>query len=596
MSNPTFTSTLFNTLASKIGQTQTDIENAIAGSLPTGIATIVAQAIVNGGTVTYSSNSAVTLGALVNPFLSGANLPLPAGWNNAALETSSITFTYASGTSPSFALSATVSGTAAFVTLGNQSNLAWAATLSLTAAITNPGSSSASTSCSGDLSGSLTFAKVAYTATYTFRGGSQAFTATVTPTSPIPLSSLISDLGLPSVTIPSEVTPSLTALTMTASLASSNETLTFSASCQVGTSGTVDTFLALMDVGAGSGWVLILGAQLGSNIKLSSLPVIGSAFPSTLALMLDSALLLVSTGNAPNFIPPLPGWTSTTSSFAVTLQKGVIIGALLDLQASSAGRNPDPLALNLARVNNPPTTAGGNPGTINPSIILIEATVADPISRTSFTGNLASGTIYKYLLNFQLTITGSPFSVMLSSTLAPLLTFSSSPATVTWTVALSVTSSGVQGDVSATLAKPVQLGKIYGIWLNSIEGMLGIDFQQMEITAGVMAEITIGSAGTWSNNGPSSSLLSNIMPGTTTPAMPVLTTDAGALIAGITTEGTPDVDLALISVASMSLGTLVVALIPAGLEAGFANTVNWVVVQDFFFYFSDISPASLTSA
>ncbi len=572
--SPAFASSLFDTVANYLqqlsnGQTdQQTIENDLQTYLvPSDVATMIAQALVKGEKVELATGQSTTLGALLNPFLP-SQYPVPEAWTNIPVGNLSFTCT-GDVTDPSFEFdgSATIP-----LTLAGQS-VTWSPALSVSSAVQD-----GSRDNDGSLISSFTLGTLDLGGEYDFSSDSQTFTADVSAASgQLSLQSLCGAFSLTMPSLWEGVSDiSLTSASLQLDMSDDGtDTLQITAQYSAGSlSG--DAFATVInDDGA---WKLVFGGDLGTNF--SNFPVIGSDLQAPLDLA--AAFAIVSTDAISNFSIPVAA-SSPFENYPITMAAGVMIAALIDLSNPSGT-----CATNLANFNNPPQAANSTPASDN---ILVTADLT--AGAATLTADLGSKTIYSYTLDLTL-------SIIFATTVTIQLSSSLTVSGMTFGVSIDLTAEVLLIDLSLQSSDGIQLqlsDSSYfpsNVYINSIQGVLGIDFEKFEAEAGIAAVFGFNAS---PSGVPSTNLVKSLLPAPTSRAsgqVPAPSKWECALIAGAELETLIDIDLVLLSIDQISLADICSILCP-GVSADAAQALNGISLNNILLYWCDDLPGNFAA-
>jgi hypothetical protein len=563
---PAFASSLLDKAAAFLGQpaNEATLTSLLSSAgLPDALAGLVAHTVVTGGEVDLNQGTPVTLGTLSPPFLP-SGMQLPAEWTH--LTFSHVRFT-ATLTTRSLAFSGTISLP---VTLGSASVL-WSATWNLTSQVT--GQTRAAT---GSFSGSLPLPGVTATGEYDIMQSGQVLRGTLGPASgaaSIDLDALCTAFGIKGLSVPSEL-PSiaLEGLQWELDLAqSSGDRFEVTGQCVLGAHAAVDAFVLLTKPAKPADWVLTFGCTVQPSF--AGLSVLGFSFAGV-SLALDAAVLLVSTGPLTGFKVPALGnpvnWPF--DPFAVNLQGGAMAGAVLNLGTSTGG-----VAQQLSHIN-------GAPGTL-----LLEAQLPSP----RLTVVLGDKKILNWsMVSLNLSLS-APFDVRVDGQMTLLA------EDLIFDVSLTITDGEIDGSLDMTAPHGVQLPVLKGVFLDEIGGMIGIDFLEQEIIAGLAGRITIGDGAPAGSAGSPQALIGPLLPsarGSRKVSAPSPDPFEFALVLGVNDDAVvlpiPDADLVMMRIGEFDLGTLVTAMTddppPSALTA-----IDGLKLKDVLLYFCHTAPGEI---
>ena len=567
--DPGFVSSLFNTLASYIqnnypqSQIETDLEKNF--SVPAPVATIVAQALTNGGTFSFGSGDSTTLGALLNPFLP-SGYPVPKSWDSVKVDT--LSFSY-SAADQSFEFDGSV--TIPLELAGQSVN--WGAALTLSSAVSN-GETNGSLSANFTLGSGTNVLKL--DGNYEFSSESQKFSAGLSASSgQLSLNSLCGAFGLKMPPLWDGISDiSLTSACLELDMSDATDTLQITADYSAGNSLNGEAFATVIsDDGK---WKLVFGGVLGD---FSSFPVIGSALGSNVKLDLTAAFTIVSTDAISSFnVPPMG--TQTDSPFQGhplnIAEAGAMIGALIDLSNPSGT-----CATNLANFNKSNAQNGTN--------ILITADLgAEIVTLTADLGVCKLSSDVSLDLTFEIFVTGAMIAVQLSSS----ITFGQTNP-LSFDLAIDLTLGQVFGTLSVESSAGIQLpSPLSNVYVDSLTGLLGIAFDKGEATAGFVAQFNLGSAPA-SGNSPSTDSVQGLLPGyVAASSLPAPSSAECALVGGIDAAGVVDLDLGLLTVSQISLGDICTYLLNITLPDDFKQAVNGISLNEILIYWCDDLPGN----
>jgi hypothetical protein len=558
-----FASSLLDQAAALLGQPANEdkLTSLLSSAgLPNALAGLIAHTVVTGGEVDLNQGAPATLGTLVHPFLPSGT-QLPAAWTT-QLTFSSVTFTANLGTG-SLAFAGTISLP---VTLGS-ANVNWSATWNLASQ-----GSGQTRSTTGSLSGSLPLPGVTATGEYDFTQSGQVLRGTLGPASgnSVDLDALCTAFGITGLSLPSEL-PSIALEGLQWELdfaQAAGDRFEVTGQCVLGSKASLDAFVLLTKP---AGWVLTFGCTVEPSF--AGLSVLGFSFAGA-SLALDAAVLLVSTGPVTGFKVPALGnpvnWPF--DPFAVNLQGGAMAGAVLNLGTSTGG-----VAQQLSHIN-------GAPGTL-----LLEAQLPSP----RLTVVLGDKKILNWsMVSLNLSLS-APFDVRVDGQMTLL------EEDLIFDVGLTITDGEIEGSLNMTAPHGVQLPVLKGVLLDEIGGMIGIDFLEQEIVAGLAGRITIGDGTAAGSAGSTQALIGPLLPsarGSSTVSAPAPDPFEFALVLGVNDDAVvlpiPDADLVMLRIGEFDLGTLVTAMTdnppPAALTA-----IDGLKLKDVLLYCCHTAPGEI---
>ncbi len=443
----TFASSLFDQLAYYIAQkyTQEQIEHALTKnySVPSPVASIIAQALLNGGRFKLGGDQSTTLGALLTPFFP-SDISLPSEWSHITLNTLSFTYDPAAGQTFAFNGSVTVP-----LQLGNQP-VNWSTDLTLSSK-----QQDGTRDADGKLSSSLEFGGFHFDGEYDFTAADQIFTAELSAGDQISLQALCRAFDVTMPRLWDDVSDiSLTGASLELDFTDATDTVQITAQYTAGEL-TGAAFVTVTQDPV-RGWALAFGGELKN---FSDFPVIGSTLGSKVPLDLAAAFALVSTGAISTLnIPPLKGQTSSPfQNYPIhVVAAGIMIAGLLDVS------NPtNTCAQNLANFNNPPSQ-----NTSNDTTILITADLS--AAEVSLTADLGTRPLTSQcLLDLTLEIyaSGETVGIALNSS----ITF----GTLTFDVGINLTDEQVFGTLTLASSGGIPLpAPLSNLYIDSLTGLL----------------------------------------------------------------------------------------------------------------------------
>ncbi|MGC2108574.1 MAG: hypothetical protein WA655_03595 [Candidatus Korobacteraceae bacterium] len=572
-----FVSSLFDQLATYIanGTSVTDIQNDLTNNcgVPSAVASMIAQALVNGGKIDYTGQP-TNLGDLLNPFLPS---PAPTALTNITVDDLSFACDL---TDQSFEFdgSATVP-----LTLAGQS-ASWSPALSVSSAVQDGNRDN-----EGTLSSSFTLGTLNLDAEYDFSSDSQTLTADISAASgQLSLQSLCSGFGLTMPSLWGGVSDiSLTDAALELDMSGETDTVQITAQYSAGSLLSGDAFA--MVINNDTGWTLVFGAELGTNF--SNFPVIGSigsaVLPTdlTAALATDSAAasVVISTGAIQNLIIPDANNSFANYPAISFAGAGLMFAALLDLSSGGSGTCTG----SLANFNNPPPKQGEQPTNYDTSI-LITADLTPSV--VTLTAELGSRTLYD-CGKLELTL-----SIFLAATPTIQIQSSITVCNVAFDMSIDLTAEELfcilklQSTGGITLPNPLQ-----NVQIDSIQGVIGIDFDKAEAEVGMAAVFAFNNAPTGTS---SNSVISSLVPHGTSSAsagqVPAPSEWECALIVGIDADLIPDIDLALLSINQINLGDACGFLCPA-VPSGVTQALNGIQLNNILIYWCDTLPGNFAA-
>jgi hypothetical protein len=557
-----FASSLLDQAAAFLGQPANEdkLTSLLSSAgLPDPLPGLIAHAVVTGGEVDLNQGAPVTLSSLVHPFLP-SGMQLPAAWTQLTFADVSFSATVTTG---SLAFAGTISLP---VTLGS-ALVNWSATWNLVSQAPGP-----SRSTTGSFSGSLPLPGVTATGEYDFTQSGQILRGTIGPASgtSVDLDALCTAFDIKGLSLPSEL-PSIALEGLQWELDfghSAGDRFEVTGQCVLGSTAAVDAFVLLTKP---ADWVLTFGCTVEPSF--AGLSVLGFSL-ADVPLALDAAVLLVSTGPVTGFKVPALGnpvdWPF--DPFAVNLQGGAIAGAVLNLGTSTGG-----LAQQLSQIN-------GAPGTL-----LLEAQLPSP-RLTVVLGD-------KKILNWSMVSLNLSLSPPVDVRVDGQMTLLRDD--LIFDVGLTITDGEIEGSLNMTAPQGVQMPVLKGVLLDEIGGMIGIDFVDQEVVAGLAGRITIGNGTPAGSAGSPQTLIGPLLPsarGSSTVSAPAPDPFEFALVLGVNDDVVvlpiPDADLVMLRIGEFDLGTLVTAMTdnppPAALTA-----IDGLKLEDVLLYFCHTAPGEI---
>jgi hypothetical protein len=341
-----------------------------------------------------------------------------------------------------------------------------------------------------------------------------------------------------------------------------------------------------------NGWALVFGGDL--QARFSNFPIIGSADLSV-PLDLAAAFLVVSTGGITNYTVPDSANSFANSPISFSGGGGVMIAAMLDLSNVSSGT----CGGNLAYCNNPPQTQEAQPQSEN---ILITADLN--ATEATLTAALGSRTLYNWSNNSaQAAVTlDLTLSLIFAGSVTIQLTSSLTVRNMTFGVSIDLSEETLLFDLSLTSSGGIQLELPdyqyfpSNVYINSIQGLLGIDFEKCEAEVGIAAAFSFGAPPSSTS---STDLVTSLLPTNNNPVsgnVPAPSAWECALIVGLDPETLIDIDLVLLSIDQVSLFDICGLLLPPNtLPSDIAQVLNGISLNNILFYWCDDLPGNFAA-
>lgn len=530
------------------------------------VATMITQAIIQGGKVTLPNPQSYELGNLLNPFLP-SGYQTPDQW--ASIQVTLVTFT-ADPVKQQLTLSGNVSVPFSLAKLDTQLVLAF--TL-------NGGA--APPVFSALLNGTVALPNSELSLEYNLvQSGSQLLTLQwlANPDAELQLSDLATLLDGQVPDFPDGLDLHLTKASVGLDLSSTAQSIVFTV--VAGTSA--QAFLQIVNIQ--EKWQLACGVALDTQISMW--PCIGASFKD-LNLSIDAAELLVTTDvfSSTSWPNNDAAQGSLFAAFPFTVKPGVDIIAILDLTNAADGTEAKNIAgLNNSRNDQPSNQIGK---------LLLSAQLQTPLV-PNLTASFGSCDILKYPIDLSLSI------ALIND--APVFNAGGSITFSQWNnlvadVALTITGDSIDGSVNVSAAPPYSIlsgtNALPNLAINELAGLMGIDFENQELVLGFVGKFDLGTISQAdSNSNPDASTLDAMLPANglskTTPQP-----NAGelAIIVGINDDlgvvPVPDVDLLILRLTQLDLTDLINAVI-ANPNSDAIAALNGISLQDILFYWCDV--------
>jgi hypothetical protein len=534
----------------------------------TDVATMITQAITQGGKVTLPNPQTYELGNLLNPFLP-SGFQIPDQW--ASIKVTLVTFN-ADPVNQQLALSGAVS-----IPL----SLAKLTQVDFTFALSGTGNPPAFTAL---LNGEVGLTNSQLSLQYNLIQSTQSLNLQwlANPGSELQLSDLSTLIDGTVPDFPDGLDLHLTKANAVIDLSNNEESVEFTA-----VSGASAAGFVLIDR-VNKAWQLACGVALDTQI--SSWPCIGASFDD-LDLSIDAAEVLIATGSFPSFKWPSVDEEqgSVFAAFPFNLQAGVAILAILDLTNAADGT----IAKNIGGLN----STRNNQTSDQIGKLLLSAQLQTPLV-PNLTASFGSCNVLKYPIDLSLSIALADDAPIFSATGS--ITFSRWNNLVA-DVALNITDDSIYGDVNVSAPPPYGLlsgtNSIPNFSITELAGLMGIDFENQELVLGFVGKFDLGTISqTDPDSNPSAATLSAMLPAnglnTTTPQP-----NAGelAVIVGINDDlgvvPLPDVDLLILRLTKLDLTDLINAVIANPNSDGLA-ALSGISLEDILFYWCDVPPGT----
>ena len=529
------------------------------------VASMITQAITQGGKVTLPNPQSYELGNLLNPFLP-SGYQIPDQW--ASIQVTLVTFA-ADPVNQQLALSGNVSIPLSLAKLSTQ--------VLMTFTLSGIGAPPAFAAL---LTGNIELANSQLSLEYNLVQSSQSLSLQwlANDGAELQLSDLSTLLDGQLPDFPDGLDLHLTQANALLNLSSETQSIEFTAVA----GASAAAFLLIGNIQ--NKWQLACGVALDTQI--STWPCIGASFRD-LDLSIDAAELLVTTDIFSSTSWPTNDEEqgSLFAAFPFTVKSGISIFAMLDLTDAADGTE----AKNIAGLNN-----SRNDQTSNQiGKLLLSAQLQTPLV-PNLTASFGSCDVLKYPIDLSLSI------ALIND--APVFNASGSITFSQWNnlvgdVALTITADSIDGSVNVSAAPPYSIlsgtNALPNLAINELAGLMGIDFENQELVLGFVGKFALGTISQADpNSNPDASTLDAMLPanglGKTTPQP-----NAGelAIIVGINDDlgvaPVPDVDLLILRLTQLDLTDLINAVIENPNSDAIA-ALNGISLQDILFYWCDV--------
>ena len=530
------------------------------------VATMITQAITQGGQVSLPTPQTYQLGDLLNPFLP-SGFQIPDQW--ASITLTLVTFN-ADPANELLALSGTVTVPLSLAKLNTQ--------VDFTFNLTGNGASRApvfTAAMTGEIALTNSQLSLEYNLVQTDQTLDLQWLANAGDELQLSDLATLLDGTLPE--FPDGLDLHLTKANAAIDLSNEEESLELSA-----LSGESAAAFVLVEKVSDS-WELACGVALTKDV--SSWPCIGASFES-FDLTIDAAEVLVATASFPGFQWPAVDQEqgSLFEAFPFDLVSGIAILSILDLTEAADGTAKNVAGLAASRNNQTDEQIGK---------LLLSAQLQTPIV-PNLTATFGSCDVLKY-----------PIDLSLSITMADDLPDFSASGSITFSqwnnlvadVSLNITYDSIYGDVNVTAPSPYSLlsgiKALPGLAINELAGLMGIDFENQELVLGFVGKFDLGTISQADpNSDPSTSTLNAMLPsnGQST-TMPQPNAGELAVIVGLNDDlgvvPIPDVDLLILRLTELDL-TELISVVVANPNSEALTALNGISLEDILFYWCDV--------
>ncbi len=530
------------------------------------VATMITQAITQGGQVSLTTPQSYQLGNLLNPFLP-SGFQVPDQW--ASITLTLVTFD-ADPANELLALSGTVTIPLSLAKLSTQ--------VDFTFNLTGNGASSPqvfTAAMTGEIALTNSQLSLEYNLVQTDQTLDLQWLANAGGELQLSDLATLFDGTLPD--FPDGLDLHLTKANAAIDLSNEEESLELSA-----LSGDLAAAFVLVEKVSDS-WELACGLALATDV--SQWPCIGASF-GKLDVTLDAAEVLVATASFPGFQWPAVDEEqgSLFEAFPFDLASGIAILAILDLTEATDGTAKNVAGLAASRNSQTNEQIGK---------LLLSAQLQTPIV-PNLTATFGSCDVLKY-----------PIDLSLSITMADDLPDFSASGSITFSqwnnlvadVSLNITYDSVYGDVNVTAPSPYSLlsgtKALPGLAINELAGLMGIDFENQELVLGFVGKFDLGTISQADpNTNPDTSTLNAMLPSnglSITAPQP----NAGelAVIVGLNDDlgaiPVPDVDLLILRLTELDLTDVIKSVI-ANPNSDALAALKGISVEDILFYSCDV--------